>query len=162
MPKYVLESGFDYDFSLLAISSSEPDYKLCIHINRLINIDLSRDLPIELSTKNMLAPLAFSCFMFEEEEEENRYILLSNRSTNKVAAISKPAGPSLFDEDSSLDTKGFLVPELLQTDYLLLIKADAHISIADDIQAKLKKLNFVQTVQNIDPETLPSKKNLII
>ena len=162
MPKYSLEPEYDYDFSLLAISSSEPDYKLCIHINRLLNIELTRDIPIELRAKNMVAPLNFSCFLYEEEEEENRYILLSNRSTNKVAAISRPAGPSLFDEDSASDMKGFLVPELLQTDYLLLIAADEHSSIAQDVQAELKKLNFVQTVQIINIETLPSKKNLII
>ncbi len=162
MPKYSLEPDYDYDFSLLAISSAEPDYKLCIHINRLLNIDLSRDIPIELSGKSMLSPLAFSCFMYEEEEEENRYILLSNRSTNKVAAVSKPSGPSLFDEELSSDMKGFLVPELLQTDYLLLIRADDHISIANEIQTKLKKLNFVQAIQNINIETLASKKHLII
>jgi len=58
--------------------------------------------------------------------------------------------------------KGFLIPELLQSDYLFLLKADDHISIAENIQVELKKLNFVQTVQNINPETLISKKNLII
>jgi hypothetical protein len=162
MPKYVLDSDYDYDFSLLAISSPEPDYKLCIHINRLLNIELSRYTPIELSHKTMASPLVFSCFMFEEEEEENRYILLSNRSSNKVLAIGKPAGLSLFDDESSADVKGFLIPELLQADYLLLLQTDDHVSIAKDIQAKLKKLNFVQSVQNIDPETLPTKKNLII
>lgn len=162
MPKYVLDSGYDYDFSILAISSPEPDYKLCIHINRLLNIELSRDTPIELSYKNTVTPLTFSCFMYEEEEEENRYILLANRSINTVSAIGKPAGLSLFDNESSSDMKGFLIPELLQADYLLLLQTDDHITIAKDIQGKLKKLNFVQTVQNINPETLPTKKNLII
>ncbi len=162
MPKYVLDSGYDYDFSILAISSPEPDYKLCIHINRLLNIELSRDTPIELSYKNTVTPLTFSCFMYEEEEEENRYILLANRSMNTVSAIGKPAGLSLFDNESSSDMKGFLIPELLQADYLLLLQTDDHITIAKDIQGKLKKLNFVQTVQNINPETLPTKKNLII
>jgi len=162
MPKYVLDSGYDYDFSLLAISSPEPDYKLCIHINRLLNIELSRDTPLELSYKNTVTPLTFSCFMYEEAEEENRYVLLANRSTNTVSAIGKPSGLSLFDDEASSDMKGFLIPELLQADYLLLLQTDDHISIANDIQAKLKKLNFVQTVQNINPETLSTKKNLIL
>ena len=162
MPKYVLDSGYDFDFSLLAISSPEPDYKLCIHVNRLLNIELSCSTPIELSSKNMITPLTFSCFMFEEEEEENRYILLANRSMNTVSAIGKPSGLSLFDDESSADVKGFLIPELLQADYLLLLQTDNHENIAKDIQQELKKLNFVQTVQNINPETLSTKKNLII
>jgi hypothetical protein len=163
MPKYVLDSGFDYDFSLLAISSAENDYQLCIHINRLLGIELSRFTPIELKNKNMKTPLSFSCFMFEDDEdEENRYILLANRSMNNVSVVGKTTGLSLFDDDSAQDMKGFLIPELLQADYLLLLQTDNHERTAADILTKLKKLNFVQSVQNINPETLPSKTNLII
>ena len=163
MPKYVLDSGFDYDFSLLAISSSETDYQLCIHLNRLLNIELSRRTPIELRNKNMKNPLSFSCFMYEEDEEdENRYILLANRSMNNVSVIGRSSGLSLFDDESASDMKGFLIPELLQADYLLLLQTDGHEQIAKEVFTKLKKLNFVQRVQNIDPETLPTKMNLII
>ena len=163
MPKYVLDSGFDYDFSLLAISSQENDYQLCIHINRLLGIELSRFTPIELKSKTMKTPLSFSCFMFEDDEdEENRYILLANRSTNNVSVAGKTTGLSLFDDDSAQDMKGFLIPELLQADYLLLLQTDNHERTASDILNKLKKLNFVESVQNINPEALPSKTNLII
>ena len=163
MPKYVLDSGFDFDFSLLAISSQENDYQLCIHLNRLMGIELSRYAPIELKSKNMKAPLSFSCFMFEEDEdEENRYVLLANRSTNNVSVAGKTTGLSLFDDEAAQDMKGFLIPELLQADYLLLLQTDNHEHIAGEIAAKLKKLNFVQSVERIDAEKLPSKTNLII
>lgn len=162
MARYVLDSGYDYDFSLLAISSSEPDYQLCIHINRLLGIELERCAPIELTNKNMKAPLAFSCFIFEEEDDENRYILLANRSLNTVAPIGKPNELSLFDDESSSDIKGFLIPELLKTDYLLLLQTGDHVELAHEMQLKLTKLDVIQTVQNIDPETLPTKKNLLI
>ena len=163
MAKYVLENNFDFDFSLLAISSSEPDYKLCIHLNRALNIDLIRETPLDLSAKNMKTPLAFSCFMFEDEEEFNQYILLSNRSTNAAVSLgNKQSAPSLFDEDSASDMKGFLIPELTQCDYLLMLKGDNHESLAKSIQPMLKNINFVQAVQIVKPETLNSKKNLII
>jgi hypothetical protein len=163
MPKYVLDAGYDYDFSLLAISSQETDYQLCIHINRLLGIELSRYAPIELKNKTMKNPLSFSCFMFEDDEdEENRYILLANRSMNNVSVIGKTPGLSLFDDDSAQDMKGFLIPELLQADYLLLLHTDSHENTAKDIATKLKKMKFVQSVQNIDPETLSSKTNLLI
>src|ERR1700758_2208059 len=132
MPKYVLDSGFDYDFSLLAISSAETDYQLCIHVNRLLNIELSRYPPIELKSKSMKSPLSFSCFMYEEEDEENRFILLANRSMNNISVVGKPTGLSLFDDESTQDMKGFLIPELLQADYLLLLQTNDHASIAKD------------------------------
>ena len=163
MAKYVLENDYDFDFSILAISSSEPDYKLCIHLNRLLNIDLVRENPLDLSSKSMKSPLAFSCFSYEEEENFNRYMLLSNRSSNSIPTINNVStAPSLFDEESPADMKGFLVPELTRCDYLFILKGDEHKSLAKSIQPKLKNINFVQAVQNVEPETLQSKKNLLI
>lgn len=163
MAKYVLENVYDFDFSLLAISSSEPDYKLSIHLNRLLNIDLVRETPIDLSSKSMKQPLTFSCFFYEDEENFHVYMLLSNRSSNSVIASGNVSvAPSLFDEDSPADIKGFLVPELTQYDFLLMLKGEGHETLAKSIQPKLKKINFVQSVQNVNPDTLTSKKNLLI
>src|ERR1700740_2607426 len=126
MPKYVLDTEYDYDFSLLAISAHVPDYKVCIEINRLLNIELVRDIPIELSTKATGAPLLFSCFSYQDEEEQSDFMLLSNKSSNTVAASKKIiAPPSLFD-DKREDIKFLLIPELAQTDFLLILKADNH------------------------------------
>ena len=160
MSKYVLDSEYDYDFSLLAVSAHVPDYKVCIEINRLLNIELSRDASIELSHKNISSPLLFSCFAFQDEEEQSEFILLSNKSGNMVTS-SKTATLSLFSEEKQ-DVKFLLVPELAQADFLLLLKADNHRDLIYDIQNKLKSITFVLSVQKIEPETLASKKNLII
>jgi len=126
MPRYVLETEYDYDFSLLAISAYVPDYKMCIEINRLLNIELQRNLPIELSAKNINAPLLFSCFSYQEEEGESEFILLSNKSSNTVSASAKAvSAPSLFNEIRE-DIKFMLVPELAQTDFLFMLKSDNH------------------------------------
>ena len=162
MPKYVLETEYDYDFSLLAISAYVPDYKMCIEINRLLDIELQRDLPIELSTKNINAPLLFSCFSYQEEEEESDFILLSNKSSNTVAASAKAVPAlSLFTEVRE-DIKFMLVPELAQTDFLFILKSDNHAQQIYNIQNKLKTITFAMSVQTIEVETLASKKNLII
>jgi hypothetical protein len=162
MPKYVLESEYDYDFSLLAISAYVADYKICIEINRLLNIELVRDVSIELSTKNINAPLLFSCFSYQDEEEQSYFTLLSNKSNNTVAASSKLiSAPSLFNEERQ-DIKFLLIPELAQTDFLLILKADNHAQMIYNIQNKLKTITFAMSVQTIDVETLASKKNLII
>lgn len=161
MSKYVLESDFDYDFSLLALSSHIPDYKVSIEVNHLLGINLSRDTSIELSNKSIKTPLLFSCFSYVDEEEQMEFILLSNKSINAVSFTNKTETPSLFKEEGE-DVKFLLIPELAQTDFLLLIKADNHAELSNDIQNKLKTITFVLSVQNIDPETLSSKKNLII
>ncbi|HKC69657.1 MAG TPA: IPExxxVDY family protein [Bacteroidia bacterium] len=162
MPKYILDTEYDYDFSLLAISAHVPDYKVCIEINRLLNIELVRDISIELSTKNTGTPLLFSCFSYQDEEEQSEFILLSNKSSNTVAASKKLISPpSLFDEKRE-DIKFLLVPELAQTDFLFILKADNHQQEIYNIQNKLKTITFTLSIQTIDVETLSSKKNLII
>ncbi len=75
MSKYVLDSDYDYDFSLLALSAHIPDYKISIEINHLLGINLGRDTPIELSNKSIKTPLLFSCFSFQNEEEQTDFIL---------------------------------------------------------------------------------------
>lgn len=163
MAKYVLDSVYDFDFSLIAITSSEPDYKLCIHLNRALNIDLVREDPIDLSSRNMKTPLTFSCFFYEEEENFNQYTLISNRSINSVIAKKTVnVSPSLFDEESPADMKGYLVPELPQYDFLLMLKGEGHETLATSIQPVLKSINFVQAIRQVDPATLASKKNLLI
>lgn len=163
MAKYVLDNVFDYDFSLIAITSSEPDYKICIHLNRQLNLGLIRDAALDLSVKNMKTPLTFACFRYQDEENFHEYILFANRSINSVSTTTKTSpAPSLFDEESPADIKGYLVPELAQYDYLLLLKGEAHESLAEEIQPELKKIIFVQAIQVVDPESLASKKNLLI
>jgi hypothetical protein len=161
MSKYVLDSDYDYDFSLLALSAHIPDYKISIEINHLLSVNLSRDLPVELSTKSIKTPLLFSCFSFLDEEEQTDFILLSNKSSNTVSSSAKTETPSLFKEEGN-GVKFFLIPELAQADFLLMIKADNHTELANDIQNKLKTITFVLSVQVINPKTLSSKKNLII
>jgi hypothetical protein len=163
MAKYVLENVYDFDFSLLAITSSEPDYKLCIHLNRALHLNLVRESPVDLNARNMKTALTFSCFAYQDEEEFNEYMLLSNRSINSVVpAADLKSAPSLFDEESPADIKGYLVPELAQYDFLLLIKGEMHETLAQDIQAALKNITFVQAARLVAPAGLNSKKNLLI
>ena len=161
MSKYILDADYDYDFSILAISAHIPDYRISIEINHLLDINLSCDAPIELSTKSTSTPLFFSCFSFVDEGRQSDFILLANKSSNTVSSPTKAETLSLFKEKSN-DVKLLLIPELAQSDFLLLLKADNHTQLANDILNKLKTINFVLSVQNIDPETLHSKKNLII
>lgn len=163
MAKYVLENIYDFDFSLLAITSSEPDYKLCIHLNRALHLNLVRENPVDVKARNMKAPLTFACFTYHDEQEFNEYMLINNRSSNSIVLESSAlTAPSLFDAESPADIKGYLLPELAQYDYLLLIKGESHETLAAAIQPVLKSITFVQAARAVAPDSLPSKKNLLI
>lgn len=159
MPKYVLETEYDYDFSLLAVTCAQPGYKLCIELNRLLNIHLANDMPVELGLKNLKQPVSFNCFAYSDEEEQCEYFLLSNKSTAMQQAA--PANEyRLFDDEKSL--RVLLIPELPGFDYLFILKADDHAGRINNIQQQLKNSSFVQAVKETNVNSLPSKKNLML
>ena len=161
MAKYVLDADFDYDFSLIALSAHVPDYKMCIELNRLLSLDFTRDTAIDLKEKNTASALLFSCFSFQDEEDLSEYFLLSNTSSNSVGLSNKASEPqSLFSEEKNI--KRLLIPELPQTDFLFLLKADNHTQEIHRIARQIKTIPFVLSAQIIEVETLPSKKNLLV
>ncbi|MBS1646506.1 MAG: IPExxxVDY family protein [Bacteroidetes bacterium] len=163
MQKYSLDLTPSFDFSLLSISTQVPDYTMCIELNRLLDIDLECDAPLDFQEKGMSAPLFFSCFSFHDEYDQSDYFLLSNTSNNSVSMKKKEGSTlSLFDETEQEHVKRLLVPELPQGNFLFLLRAENHTKNIYIIQNKIKTLTFVGAVQTIEVETLSSKKNLIL
>jgi hypothetical protein len=166
MAKHTLEIEYDYNFILLAISCHEPDYKLCHALNQSLGIELLRENDLELKNKKQEDQLLFSNYSYVDEAEYLEYILLSNKSYNASRTIANTASNQgdLFGEtdESASAQKGFLVPELSNADYLLIVKAEYDPDLAEDLENKVKQISFVLNVQVADAEALPSKKNLIV
>ena len=148
--KLVLD--YDYDFLLIGILSSEPDYKLCWGINKVLNIVLKKekDLELQLHDKEMNDGLKltfdkpemtprYSMYTYYNEVTHLRYTVASNRSVSGL----------LIKEEQSVDF--FLVVDGLYDD---LKKGD---SIVND----LRKQREIITAYKIDPNNLKSKQNLI-
>jgi hypothetical protein len=136
MTKLLLNIEEEYDFYLIGISCHAKDYRLCWEMNRLLNIDLARTEDLDLNLKTSIGK--FSFYEFIDEENYSEYYLIANRST-----------------------KGFLIPEQKNTDFLFMIKGAAYDSVIDEISEKISSSEIVLTSYNIDVNSLKSKQNLL-
>jgi hypothetical protein len=105
-------------------------------MNRLLKIDLARTEDLDLNLKTSIGK--FSFYEFIDEENYSEYYLIANRSS-----------------------KGFLLPEQKNTDFLFMIKGAAYDSVIDDISEKISSSEIVLTSYNIDVDSLKSKQNLL-
>ncbi len=148
--KLVLD--YDYDFLLIGILSSAPDYKLCWGINKVLNIVLKKEKDLELqlhnNEKNEGLQLTFekpemtpqySMYTYYNEVTHLRYTVASNRSISGL----------LIKEEQSVDF--FLVVEGLHDD----------LNKGDRIVNDLREQREIITAYKIDPNNLKSKQNLI-
>lgn len=136
--KYLLEEEYDYDFRIIGISCHEKDYRVCWGVNNALNLFLSRkDEDLEVAIKKSNRFSSHSLYTYTDEDTENDFSLLTNRST-----------------------MGYLVPEQSQADFLLLVKESYPIDFAE-MKAKIKSIPFVLTAFEIDIHLLNSKENLI-
>ncbi|HEY1038470.1 MAG TPA: IPExxxVDY family protein [Bacteroidia bacterium] len=165
MAKFTLNIEYDFDFMVFAVSSHEPDYKLCHKLNQGLGLDLQKEEALELKNKNQADNLLFSFFVYVNEEEQLEYNLLSNKSYNAVQS-NKPAATAqadLFGESDPGLTgqKGFLVSELNTTDYLLIVRTPYDPEFAYELESAMKQIDAVINVRYVDVNELPSKNNLI-
>lgn len=162
MAKHVLYTDpEDYNFLLFGIACPDNQYVLANNINQVLNIDLRLEEYIDLSHR-MGKDFKFSFYTFIDEELNLEYNLIPNRS-NFVAneEPQKDSGDlfSLFNEN--VDESSRLIPELTKTDFLLLIKGDEHYHHSYKITDALKQIQEIITIQEIIPDQLSSKNNLI-
>jgi hypothetical protein len=131
----------DYNFDVLALISSEKDYKLAWSLNKLLNIHLCKaeDLCLDFVKDSKIM---ITNFIFEKEYSSLR--LLKNKS-NEFNNISKP----------------FLLPELKEYDYIIRIEGERTFLDVDIIIQKLKSLPAIQYLKRIEIHKLKSKENLI-
>src|SRR5690349_23772680 len=113
MAKVKLQLKEENEFALIAIVSSESDYRLCWAINRELNFIFKKEDDIKfIKNKKTQDTREFAIYTFEQVEKYMTYHLVANRAFNT-----------------------YLVPELKKVDYLFIIKGDA----ADEEVAELTK-----------------------
>ena len=141
MRKNRLIVSYDYAFVLLGITAPVKDYKLAWNINKSINIHLIKedDLHIDFIGNQHLV---ISNFLFEKEHCKLR--LLKNKA-----------------EEESRPSVAYLLPELAELDYFLMIADPAANFPIPIVMQKLKELQIVQFLTQIRIDTLKNKENLI-
>lgn len=139
MKKSRLLVDYEYDFTLMAILSPMREYKLAWHINQHLHIRLVKEKDVELNFTNQ-PNLCISNYIFATEHSVFR--LLKNRSVGE-------------------EEQGFLLPELKQFDYLIMLQGEGDFFDKDALPAMLQKIPTVEFVKPIDVNNLKSKENLI-
>jgi hypothetical protein len=121
------------DFVLLGLVSAEPDYKLCLSINKKFRISLKNVSPLAFN-RDKNTDLSFSKFSNIDEHPDLTFNLITNRSG-----------------------KDYLLAKLKNIDYLLQIhEPDNEINI-EKITSGLREIESVTAVFNIDINTIKDK-----
>lgn len=137
--KTVLKLDIDYDFNLLALATSEKDYRVCWFLNKVLHFSLIKVKDIELHIKNKKKITYFSHYQYTSDIDKRNYSLIFNKSLGE-----------------------YLIPEVKEADCFL--KIDGYIT-QDEIEnllATIKELNIIQAIFKLDINTLKSKQNLIL
>lgn len=138
MNKVILKYELDFDFILIAISCPLKDYRFCHFVNKYTGLELLRDEDYRLSSSLRSANNSFSCYTYVNEGETEFY-LLSNRS----------------------DESGYLIPEMKNSDYFLLIKNFIDNEDLTNLINLINEIPEVVVATEISAEKLKSKENLI-
>jgi hypothetical protein len=136
-----LKIDYDYDFRVFALITAARDYKLAWHMNKTLNLQLRKidDICIEF---NQDCKIYISNFIFEREYSTFRLL------KNKACEFSNVAKP-------------FLIPELKDYDYLIMIKDEADEWDSDQVEELLKSIPIIHYIKRVDLDNLKSKENLI-
>ncbi|MBL4625741.1 MAG: IPExxxVDY family protein [Flavobacteriales bacterium] len=148
--KLVLD--YDYDFLLIGILASVPDYKLCWGMNKALKILLRKEKDLELRLHENekkeglkltfetpeMTPL-FSMYSFYNEVNHVKYTVAANKSAS-----------------------GLLVKEEQSVDFFLVVEGLYDDSEKEEvIISALREQREIITAYKIDPNNLKSKQNLI-
>lgn len=138
MTKFQLEVEYEYDFDLIGISCHAPDYRLCWAINNQLRLNLSKETAgYDIKNKKIKEVTHHSLFRYVNEEDHVEFILLQNKNGSSI-----------------------ILPEQKLADYLLILKNNFSIEIPE-LLLRLKSIDMIQTVFQIEPKSLKSKENLI-
>lgn len=134
------------------------DYKLAYYINRDVGTLFERaEKDLDMIDKNKTS-LMFPLFSYNDDVAQTEWHLISNKCTLSPP-VSTQSQNSLFSSD--LQTTHYLLPELKDCPYLLLLEGDVLKEDIPILEKNLRQVKGINTTQHIDIITLRSKQNLI-
>lgn len=142
------------DYELIAVHSSLDDYKLAYSLNKILGVQLSKNLAyVEIAIPE--GKSAFSNYIFDDEKNDVVWTLIENKTT---IINSNKQTTSLFEQ---VDITVFLLPEFKKADYLIKIENIDYGFDSESIIEKIQEIKNVTTAYPIDITNLKSKNNLI-
>ncbi|OEK00336.1 hypothetical protein BFP97_01875 [Roseivirga sp. 4D4] len=141
MAKKKLQVTYDYDFTLLALNANVKPYRLAWSINKDLKLNLSKSDNIEIDFKS---GRELNVVNYIDVGEYRTIRLLRNRA-----------------EESEEQFDAFLIPELKNFDYFLLLENESNTFDENAFISKIKEIPFVQFATKVATEALKSRDNLI-
>ncbi|HUM47879.1 MAG TPA: IPExxxVDY family protein [Chitinophagales bacterium] len=124
---------------LWGIVAQVKEYQLCWHLNKTLGFDLKRGEDVEVSNRKKNKTSFFSFYRYSGDLDKWEVFVVGNKH---------------FGE--------FLVPEVKQTDFFLMIRGEVSEKQEAELFGKLKSIPVMQLVVKIDYDRLKSRENLIL
>jgi len=133
-----LKFEIDFDFVLIAITTSLKDYRVCYLINKSLNFNFVRANDLAVDIYQGAEPVLFSLFHYQWETTETDFYFIGNKGSD-----------------------GYLVPEIRSADYFVMIKNYIDDDDLDNLVSTINKIPEIVAAVKIDPKKIKSRENLL-
>ena len=137
--KKVISLEEQFSGVLFGLVTQVKEYQLSWHLNRSLGLNLKRGEDIEIVHKKKKKTSIFSLYSHEDDLDKWMVYVISNKHTGD-----------------------FLVPEVKQVDYFLMIRGEVSGQREQEMLDKLKSIQLIQLVVPLEYNKLKSKENLIV
>jgi hypothetical protein len=131
----ILQLEPDYDFQILAITATVPDYLICIELDHQFDVQLVQQQPLKLTANKQL--ILFSLFALSCDVRESEICLLNNKTEGN-----------------------YFLKEIKYADYFLRINGSWAFENKTNIADCIKKIEGVQAVNELDVLGIKQKELL--
>ncbi|WP_240049354.1 IPExxxVDY family protein [Mucilaginibacter psychrotolerans] len=133
-----LKFEIDFDFILIALTTSLKDYRICYLINKSLNFNFVRKDDLKLDIGPGGSEILFSIYQHTWENTETDFIFIGNKGS-----------------------EGYLVPEMREADYFILIKNYIDENDLESLISAINKIPEVVAAVKIEPKKIKSRENLL-
>jgi len=141
MKKNDKKISFVYDltdeYHIIGICSHLKEYKLCWHLNKILNSNLSKLEDFSFSNKNVTGE-NYSFFYYNDKNNRNNIFLLSNKNDNMT-----------------------LLEKIPEADFLLIVKGVFSGKRIEEIISALKKTSNILTVFSVNMDKIKEMNSFL-
>ena len=138
MNRITVKFKIDLDFVLIAVTSSLKDYRICYLINKHLHLNFIKTADLAVDLYQGSEPVYFSLYNYQEPDAETDFYFIANKGT-----------------------EGFLIPEMREADYFMMIKNQILETDVEKIVTQLNKIIEIVAAVKIDPKKIKSRENLL-
>nr|WP_255486924.1 IPExxxVDY family protein [Mucilaginibacter sp. SP1R1] len=133
-----LKFEIDFDFVLIAVTTSLKDYRVCYLINKFLNFNFIKSNDLSVDIYQGSEPVLFSLYHYQWETTETDFYFIGNKGS-----------------------EGYLVPEIKSADYFLMIRNYIDDDDLDNLISTINKIPEIVAAVKIDPKKIKSRENLL-